>query len=200
MRDRLTRTVAPTGYPVTTAELNAWLKIDTSTENDLIDAAIAAATDHLDATGVLGRALLTQTWTMKLDDFPLADDWNRFAEIAIPLPPLQSVSSIAYLDSTGASQTLATSVYGVETGEIGRVYLKPDQEWPEVQDTRSAVTITFVAGYGAASAVPTPLKVAIRMLAGHFFEQRLPVITGTISSELPLGVQRLIRPYEVMWK
>ena len=198
MRNRLTRTVAPSGYPVTTGGMNGWLRIDTSTENDLVDAAIAAATEHLDGTGVLGRALLTQTWTLKLDDFPLETEANEFAAINIPLPPLQSVSSVAYLDSAGASQTLATSVYGVATGEIGRVYLKPEQEWPEVQDTRDAVTITFVAGYGAASAVPVPVKLAIRMLAASLFEGRSATTAGTVS-EVPLGFQRLIRPYEVMW-
>jgi hypothetical protein len=38
---------------------------------------------------------------------------------------------------------------------------------------------------------------AIRILAGHFYENRQAVLVGTIATELPIGVHALLAPYRV---
>lgn len=104
------------------------------------------------------RALITQTYKYYLSRFE--------TEIEIPRAPLQSVSSIAYVDTGGATQTVNASVYTVDTdSQPGRVYLTPDQTWPsDVDDREKAITITFIAGYGAAgSSVPAAVLEALKL-------------------------------------
>ena len=74
---------------------------------------------------------------------------------------MQSISSVTYLDADGATQTVAGSVYTLDNAdEHGRawVLLQDGEEWPDVGDYGNAVTVTFVAGYGAAAAVPAALN------------------------------------------
>ena len=62
-----------------------------------------------------GRALVTQQWRLGLDRF--ADD-----SLELPLPKLQSVQSVTYLDADGVRQTLAGAGYDVVTDElVGRL-------------------------------------------------------------------------------
>lgn len=127
---------------------------------------------HLDgAGGVLGRALITQTWVMKLPRFPA--EWCR---LTLPLPPLQSVTSISYRDSANQSQTLASSEYVVvKGGQIGKGYIElaEGSSWPSTYDHPEAVTITFVAGYGDdASDVPGNIIAAGLLLVDDLYRHR----------------------------
>lgn len=197
--NRLNRTVDPAAL-IDTDDMKNFLKVDVSDDDTLIDDLIGAAAAHMDGRdGVLGRALLTQTWTLALDDFPCETWDDPYAGIRVPLPPLQSVSSITYLDGQGVEQTLATSVYAVDTAsQPGIISLKSGQSWPGVQDVRNAVTITFVAGYGdTASALPRPLRLAAQQLVATWYDNRPSVVIGTISSVLPHAFPRLIAPYVV---
>lgn len=196
--NRLARTVDPAAL-ISTSDMKDFLRVDINDDDTLIDDLIAAAAAHMDGRdGVLGRALLTQTWTLALDDFPCETWDDPFAGIRVPLPPLQSVTSITYLDGQGDSQTLATSVYAVDTtSQPGVISLKSGQSWPSVQDVRNAVTITFVAGYGAtAAALPRPLRLAAQQLVATWYDNRASVVAGS-HGKLPHGFERLIAPYVV---
>lgn len=196
--NRLTRTVDPAAL-ISTADAKAFLRVDISDDDTLIGDLVGAAAAHLDGKdGILGRALLSQTWTLRLDDFPCETWDDPYAGIRVPLPPLQSVSSITYLDGNGDSQTLATSVYAVDTAsEPGIISLKSGQSWPSVQDVRNAITITFVAGYGdAASDLPRNLRLAAQQLVAAWYDNRSAVIAGSMSV-LPMAFDRLIAPYKV---
>lgn len=59
-----------------------------------------------------------------------------------------------------------------------RITLKPDQLWPISAILRDAVRIEYLCGYGTtADAVPSQLKLAVKWLAGHWYENRVPVGT-----------------------
>jgi uncharacterized phiE125 gp8 family phage protein len=61
---------APTAEPVTLAQVKAQLRITVTTYDDLLNALITAVRMHLEGRdGWLGRALLQQTWDLKLDCF-----------------------------------------------------------------------------------------------------------------------------------
>lgn len=182
----------PTAEPITLAEAKTHLRVDHSDDDSYIDALITAARKYLDGNcGVLGRALITQTWELTLARFPDGD-------IPLPLPPLQSITSITYIDQDGASQTLATSVYAADLNE-NMVRLKYDQSWPDTRDVWNAVVIRFVAGYGAASAVPKPLVHAIKLMVGDLYEHRQSVVMGVEPRMVPFAVDSLIAPYRVSW-
>ena len=109
-----------------------------------------------------GRALITQTWQYVLDRFP-SDSF-----IELPKPPLQSVSSVAYYDTSGTLQSPWTATnYDVQapTGDRcarGRLALSYGITWPSTYGEIGDVTIEFVAGYGAArSTVPGMIKDAL---------------------------------------
>jgi uncharacterized phiE125 gp8 family phage protein len=130
----------PTEQPVTLDEAKKQVEIASSVtyHDDHLLRLVKAATEQ--ATVRSGRQMLTATWRLSLDDFP-AD------RISLPMPPLQSVSSITYYDANGTQQTLATTYYKVLTDlEPGQVVLKWGQDWPTVYDEPGSVSITFLAG------------------------------------------------------
>lgn len=184
--------IAPTGNPVTLAEAKVHLRVSAAADDADITAMVTAATGQLDGRdGILGRALVTQQWQLLLDCFPGA------SVIKMPLPPLQSVESITYVDAAGATQTLPTSVYAVDTAsEPGVVSLKFAQVWPSTRTERNAVTIAFTAGYGVASMVPERLKSAIKLMVGDLYENREAAIVGVPRADNP-AVANLLFPFRV---
>ncbi|MCB1567832.1 MAG: hypothetical protein KDI69_03305 [Xanthomonadales bacterium] len=190
---RISLVTAPSGDVITTDEAKDHVEEVTAANDTKIAAMVAAAVARLDGRdGILGRALLSQTWDMKLDAFPDED------EISIPLPPLQSVTSISYVDGNGDTQTMSTDDYVVDTAtQPGVVALAYSKSWPVARSQRNAVTIRFVAGYGAAGAVPAPIKHAILLMVGEMFENREDSIVG-LSYAPTRAVDQLLFPYRVL--
>lgn len=182
------RTVAPAAL-VTTDEAKTHLRVDDSDQDALIDSLVAAATAHLDGwSGILGRALVTQSWRQ---DFGCFHDCMR-----LPLAPVISITSITYYDANNAQQTLGAGVYSLFTDVQGPYVARlQSQTWPNLYDRADPISITFVAGYGAPSDVPAPLKAAVLLLVGHWYENREAVSVGNPVAEMPLAVDRLISPY-----
>lgn len=210
MPSRTTPVTAPAEEPLTLAEAKAHLRVDASNEDDLIAALIVAARELAETRQ--RRALVTQTWDLTLDRWPYGGGYYDRAirqmgpgsplwlpntgqlPIELPRPPLQSVTSIAYVDPEGNSQTLDPSAYVVSTGTPGRIAPAYGLTWPSIRNQIDAVTIRYVAGYGAASAVPKATKQAILLLVGHLYENReaVAVNVGANILELPMGVEALL--------
>lgn len=107
------------------------------------------------------RQFITATWDDKRPGFPCAD------VIELPLAPLVSVTSVSYVDTNGVTQTWSASLYTVDApvgpkARFGRIVPNYGQVFPSTRDVVNAVTIRFVAGYGAASAVPTLVKACLK--------------------------------------
>jgi len=183
----------PATEPVSKEDAKAHLRVDGTDDDAYITALIVTARRHVEA--ILRRALMPQTWKLVLDSWP--DD-----VLKLPKPPLTSVSSVAYLDEDGESQTFASANYVVDTNsEPGRLTLAKGASWPSGElYTLGAVQIQFVAGYADADAVPQEYKQAILLLAGHFYENREAVVAaqGANIQELPMAVQALLMPTRVL--
>jgi uncharacterized phiE125 gp8 family phage protein len=160
----LNRTVGPASEPVTLAECKDHLELAASdtTHETKLQRFLEAARERVESD--TNYAMISQTYTLSLDEFPKTD-------IEIPIRPLSSVSSITYYDEDNAQQTLSTDVYAVDLSRR-IVHLKYDKEWPETVETRNAVTVTFHAGYGSASAVPRLFKQLILLQVALSFEDR----------------------------
>lgn len=176
-------------YPVTLEEMKVHVgAFDFSDDDDLLTSYIEAATQHFDGyAGVLGRALITQTWRQDFDAFDCI--------LRVPLRPVQSIASVAYYDSSNVLQTLATSVYTLFNDAIGSyVDTQAAQSWPSAYVRQDAVRVTYVAGYGDNPGdVPAPIRHAIMLLAAHWYENR-EAVSDKALQKIPLGVDALIAP------
>lgn len=176
---------------VTLAEVKRHLRIeeDFAQEDTTLQQYVAAATSLVEE--MQGRQIMPATVALTLDNFPSGD------EIKLPRAPLSSVSSISYVDVDGASQTFATTGYMADTvSEPGRVRLRYGQSWPSARTQPNGVTVTFVAGYSSASAVPATTKQAILLQAAHLYGNREGVSEVNLKS-VPMSVERLIRIQQV---
>lgn len=188
----LTLVTPPAEEPFDLAAAKLHLREDDTGQDSIVSALITAARSYCES--FLNRALITQTWDLTLDCFPYTYrpgvDSNA---IMVPRAPLQSVTSITYLDTNGTSQTLASTEYIVDPKqEPGRIVPAHGKSWPSAQDRVNAVVVRFVAGYGAAAAVPEKIKAAMKLLIGHWYENREGVVTGTITTEIPMAVESLL--------
>ena len=190
----LTLVTAPAVEPVSRTEAKTHCRIDHTADDSSIDALIVAARRYVET--ITRRALIAQTWDLKLDGFPAG-------AIEIPLPPLQSVTSIAYRDSSGASTTVSASNYLVDTSSlVGRVLPAYGVVWPSFTAYPvHPVTVRFVAGYGAADDVPRPIRQALLMLVAEWYERREATHTGMAGASavtpLPFAVEALLADYRV---
>jgi uncharacterized phiE125 gp8 family phage protein len=117
--------------------------------------------------GWIGRTLITTIFEARLATFD--------GSIKLPYPPLQSVTSVKYVDDDGGTQTISTSVYeAVVTTEPGYIALKDGQSWPtNLAATEYPVTITYVAGYGdEPEDVPEPVRQYILLAVAESYNRR----------------------------
>lgn len=185
--------LAPAKTPINLAEFKEHLKIelDVTVEDAMLQRMINAATEQ--AQGLTGRALITQTWEYYIDRWPLS------GQIELPLPPLQSVSSIKYTDVDGNESTFDAASYSVDNvSYIGRVVLNAGYSWPSVNlNNTNPIKITLIAGYGDDETdVPQTINQAILLLAANLYEYRDMFITGTIISDVPYSATALLAQYD----
>jgi len=163
--------VTPPAVPLLSVdEAKAHLRIEHDVDDDYIESLIETATARIDGRdGWLRRALVNQVWKLELPWFPVARC------IALPMPPLQLVSSIKYFDHNDAEQTLSADTYEVvKTTDEGYVYLKTGESWPATWERQGAVAIEFTAGYGeTADKVPANIRHAVKIeIAGLYGADR----------------------------
>lgn len=174
--------------PITAADLRTHLRLVSTAEDTYLGTLITAARIHLEAE--TDRTIVPKILVLRRHAFPAARDW-----LELPHPLARGVTSIAYLDSDGASQTWSSSNYRVDTrAQPARVYLAEDADWPDTQDVDNTVTVTYTAGYATADETPKNVVIALLWLAAWWYEQRLPVNIGNIVNELPHHLDRVIWP------
>lgn len=181
------RTSAPAAAILSASDLKEHSRVDFDEEDSLITSYIEAATGYLDGySGILGRALITQTWQQS---------YPRFSRVmSLPLDPVQSISSVTYYDTDNVQQTLSASNYSLYGGWEPFFYADQDVTLPSTYERPDAVTITFVAGYGdAGTDVPPQIRQAIKLMVAHWIRNR--EAAGARMSETPLGVEHMLSPY-----
>ena len=178
----------PAVEPVDVGQLKDWLRIQHGFSDTELTLAIQVARESIEQK--LHRGLINQTITYQL---------NVFAPqiIELPIAPASSITTVQYVDLAGDTQTWAASNY-IFDGNAEPGFFTPAHNvvFPSTRAQVNAVTVTYVAGYGATgTSVPAPLRQAIMFLVGHWDLNRLPVVTGTIATELPLHVEDLLNNY-----
>ena len=159
-----------------------------------IDELIAAAVARIDGpTGLLNRALISQRWRLTLDHcFP--------ARVEIPLARCKAVQSVAYVDRTGTTRTLAEEAYRVVGLNADSCSIAPawGLSWPSTRDDLEVITVEFTSGFGdTAEDVPPTLRHALLEMVSTAYEYRESVIAGAAFSELPTSATRVFADWTV---
>lgn len=172
----------PVTEPLTLEEAKVHLRVDGSDDDAYIGALIIAAREVVE--GATSRQLLPATWELALDDFE--------ASITLDKAPFKEMVSVKHIDADGTEQTIAAEGYTLDD------YSNPAKlvvtDLPTVKDTPNAVKIRFIAG---SESVPEAIKAAMKLIIGNLYENRQEVVTGTIATQLPVGVDFLLNPYRV---
>lgn len=188
----------PAREPVTVDDLKAQLRIDSEDEDLYLEGLLTSARQW--AEGFLRRPLLTQTWEVTLDQFPAS-------ALYLPLPPVQSVSSLTYLDTLGATGTLlavaappvaAVTLCQVDVkNEPARLFPLVGEVWPQTQwGVPNAVTLQFVCGYGLLpSTVPATIRQGILVYAAKLYEHREGVSDRPLSNVPGSTEEALLWPF-----
>ena len=101
------------------------------------------------------------------------DRFDRFHQrLELLRNPVQSVTSVQYVDTGGTTRTLTAG-----TDYVVDIYSKPcrivpayAKWWPATRCHIEDVTVTYVAGYGTAYDVPAEVKMAVLLKAAEQYE------------------------------
>jgi uncharacterized phiE125 gp8 family phage protein len=216
---RLFLITAPTQDVITLEEAKVHLRVSGDGQDELIEALIAAVVAQIDPAGggSLGRALRPQTWELRMPSFYACDSSN----IELPYPPLVSVVSFKYDDTTGVEQTLTEDTHFrvLNEGGLGKQHLAPlfNGSWPSCRADEESVRIRYSCGYDgevATDTLPAPIKQAAHLILRDLYslgEQNLFlagksiagvsdrrwVVSDAASAIINSAVSRLLSTYKV---
>lgn len=208
---------APAQLPLSLEAVKTFLRVDGSSEDDLITLQIKAATRRLEA--LCDAKFVTQTWDVFFDSTPLKakDDWwdgvreGAISEMYVParflnLPfgPMQSVTGVYTYDDANTEYEFTNTNYFADTsGPFGRIGLKTGSVWPAtVLRPSSGLKVRAVFGFGAGyipaddpdpaveSTIPEDIQEAIKQFTGILYEHR-----GDELPKIPASVSMLLEPY-----
>ena len=169
--------------------LKDWLRVDGSDDDTLLGELAAGARAYFE--NATNRQLITATWQLKLSNFPAGG-----GDLILTVSPLQSVTSITYVNTSDVVTTWDSGDYVVDTdSNVGRLRPAYNKDYPsDVRGYAQDVVVTFVAGYGdAASDCPDGALLAIKLLAGNWYENR--------ESNAPISLQPVPMALQaLMWQ
>ncbi|WP_341989763.1 head-tail connector protein [Azorhizobium sp. AG788] len=176
-------------------EAKAHLRVDFADDDDVIDGLIRAAQTHIDGpSGWLRRAVGPQVLQLTMD----GGDLVQGCPVVLPFPPFISLVSFVYDDAAGQEQTFADgSVMVTRKGHFAHLLPAYGEQWPVPRSSRDAVRITWRAGYEDYAADAAPVRQAMLLLIGHWYNNREAVNVGNIVTTFPMAVEALLSPFRV---
>lgn len=182
MRPSYVQTVAPTEPLVSVDDVILQARIDGDEDRPLIENLIHAATEYVQKKQ--WSQLVSATWAMRMCTFPCD-------KIELHPNPVSSVSSVTYVDTAGATQTLTENTDYVVDTNCQPAVIRPayNRSWPTARGYANDVIVTVVAGYGAAGAVPQSIKQAILILVNHWYQGCADQASIPMAAEALLSVQ-----------
>lgn len=141
-------------------------------------------------------------WMRDFDRY-FADNLTPQA-LMLPFTPVRSLTSISYIDSTGAAATLTDAALDT-FNEPARLFPSFGGAWPTAQASVNSVVIEYLAGYtlptDATNDTPLPPSIlsAMLLLLGHLYENRENTTVGRAANiqEIPLGAEAFLVPYSL---
>lgn len=173
---------------LTLDDVRAHLNLPASLGNDAYLASLVRAATKAAET-YTGLSLLSQTVQDQHDGFPCGR-----TPIVLRLSPVTAITSIAYTDTAGDSQTWTNGEYVTDlVSSPARIAPGVDYFYPSTSTKIGSVQVTYTAGFGStAASVPQDIIHAVRMLVADYYENR-----GEAPREMRTSVQALLAPYVV---
>lgn len=179
----------PTIDPVTLTEVKAHLNISHSLDDTLLETYIKAI--RRQGENITKRQFVSATYEVVLPNFPA---W----EIILPRPPIQSVTSVKYIDRDGTTVTLVEDTdYIVDSdSEPGKIYPEDNNVgWPtdySDETLHDKIRVRYVTGYPVddsgdtdVSTTPEDIKTWMLIRIAQLYEHREPVIIGQSIESFP---------------
>ena len=183
---RLTITTPPIDEPISVAEAQAHLRVDSDDDAGLIQGLITAAREYCEETQ--GRSYVTRTYEYTVEPVRSID---------LPMPNHLTVESVTAILSDGTSEELTS-------GDDYEVYVQLASDQARVRMLNypaetEALVIEYTAGYGTPQDVPQRIKQAMLMLIGHWYEHRQTAEHGSQVREIPYAATALLMLDTVEW-
>lgn len=202
----LTLTTVPTAEPLALQEVKEYLRVDDSTDERIvrpfIESARKIAEEHI------GRALMSQTFTLFIDAFnevenplwegtrtgPYLNYYKNY--VVLPKPPVTSVTSVSTFNDSDTEATFASSKYYVDTArEPARIVLRQGETFPVALRVANAIKVVYVAGYTSAYLVPEPIRMGMLQHIAYMYEHRGDMYEA--AAQIPPIIKNLYGPYVV---
>jgi uncharacterized phiE125 gp8 family phage protein len=183
--------VQPEGHPLSVDAAKRQLRIDLDNTSQDTEVAEFVASAHRKIENDLGFPIMRQTRRTSLYGFPCGLLWlGGGADL--------EVVSVKYYDQAGVQQTVPPADYIVDAvSRPAYLMTAPSKSWPSTQTRPGAVEIEWQAGWQNPSDVPESILHAMKLLIGHWDQNREAVVVGSISSTLDLAVDELLQPHRV---
>lgn len=180
-------------------ELKLHLRLLDDSENPLLARLIDAAYDFLvGAWPQIGQGYLNGCVLLQ-QTFEYVCPLTCVNVLSLPLRPIlpNAVISFEALQPDGTYQAIEEETYRFFSGWPDASFVRlPFKRWTPffAASFEHSARIVFRAGFGStASDVPADLKLALRMLVGHWYRNREAV--GAAEGEVGFGLRNLCRPY-----
>lgn len=152
---------APATAAVSLAEMKAHLRVTGSAEDTLITALVSAAIAHLDGwKGVLGRCIMSQTWSVAA---------SGAGCIVLPMPDVISATADYGAGPVALALTVSevgTSVEVTDAGTISFVCAMSAQQLPAAQMAIKLLVGNWFSNREAVGGSETELPLAVSAITG----------------------------------
>lgn len=179
----------PASGPVTAAGLRAHLRLNDTAEDSQLSEWLAAAVERFEAD--TNRPVLSTTYVQDLSRWPCIP-------IVLGRGGVTSVAEVGRYLADGSTEVLTGYVVDLKCPPA---FVKLAGT-PEVAETDDGLAVSpvgyvrFVAGWANAAAVPSEVTVALKMLAGHWYQHREAFEAGELK-EVPNGWARVVNKYKL---
>ena len=178
--------------PITLTEAKTYLKVDGDDDNTYITELCSMVRQMVEKE--TNTALVENTFIQYYNDFPKGDFELQIAGNMV------SADLIITYNSTSGTKTLAITTDYLYTKGQGLTKIQSVDGWPaDVKNETNSIKIQYKmkpeGGIESATFLPLPLKQAMYLLLGHYYDNRSAVTFGN-AKELPMGYKRIINNYK----
>lgn len=153
-------------------------------ERDLIAELIRAAVAMVDGPDGRGYALMRQTWAKVFD--------HLHGDLLLPGAPIKAVDLVELRDPDGVWQDIPPTDYDADFAVEPAVIRMNNSRVTPGASGRSGVRVIYRLGEDDPADLDQAAVGAVAMLVAHWYANREAVLTGSIASEIPWGVETML--------